>query len=140
MLTIIIGSTYNALVRQLMILGFHHHQDSDYRADNIHGVNAWFSGISLKLILPPMKLETTMKNIKVHYYPDLHLLDLTPFMTLGGPLSTRLRGPIPASLLPDGPGVVGMNGGAPVPPGPNFQLPKHSRPTIHSTNPNNWRR
>jgi len=122
-----------------MLLGFHRHQYSDYRADNIHGANAWFTAISLKLIDPPMKLETTMQSLKIHHYSNLHLLDVTAFMTIGGPLSTHLRGPIPASLLPGGAGVIGMNGGPPAPPGPNFQVPKNTKWSIHSSNRNNWR-
>jgi len=80
-----------------------------------------------------------MQSLKIHYYSDLNLLDITAFVIIGGALSTHLRGPIPASLLPGGPGVVGMNGGPPAPPGPNFRLPKHTKMSINSGDRNNWR-
>lgn len=138
-LIFITGATYRALIRQLLIMGFRRHQYSDYRADNISGANAWFAAFLLKLIDPPMKLETTLLGLKVHHYPQLNLLDMTDFMRIGGILSRQLRGPIPASLLPPGMMIVGMNGGIPVPP-VNFQLPKYSRVSPESLNPNNWRR
>jgi hypothetical protein len=124
----------------LQLLGFHRHQYSDYRADNISGARAWFSAAALKLIDPPMKLETTMQSVKVHHYSNLHILDVTDFMVIGGPFSTLLRGPIPSNLLPPaGVAVVGMNGGPPAPPLPNFQLPRYTKPSMNSANPNNWR-
>ena len=133
-----IGATYRALIRRLMIMGFHRHQYSDYRSDNITGANAWFSAIFLKFIDPPMKLETTVLGLKVHYYSNLHLLDLTGFVRIGGAFSRQLRGPIPASLLPAGVIVVGMNGGLPVHPFPLFQLPKNTQPSAHTLDCNNW--
>lgn len=86
-----------------------------------------------------MKLETTMRSLKVHYYSNLHLLDVTDFMRIGGLFSRRLRGPIPANLLPPGVGVVGVNEGLPAPPGLNFQLPRYTRMSVNSGNPINWR-
>jgi hypothetical protein len=119
-------------------MGFHRHQYSDYRSDNITGVNAWLCALFLKFIDPPMKFETTILGLKVHYYSNLHLLDFTNHVRIGGVLSSHLRGPIPASLLPAGAVVVGMNGGPPVHPFHNFQLPKHTRPSAQSVDPNNW--
>lgn len=80
-----------------------------------------------------------MLSLKIHFYSNLHLLDVTEFVRIGGPFSTRLRGPIPANLLPPGGAVVGMNGGHPAPPGPNFQLPRYTRMSPNSVNHNNWR-
>src|ERR1700688_2432125 len=110
-----LGATYRALIRRLFIMGFQRHQYSDYRADNIMGAQAWFSAILLKFIDPPMKMETTILGLKVHYYSNLHLLDLTGWVRIGGPFSAWLRGPIPTLLLPAGVAVLGMNGGPPVP-------------------------
>jgi hypothetical protein len=137
-LTFTTGATYRALIRRLMIMGFHRHQYSDYRSDNITGATAWFSAIFLKFIDPPMKLETTVLGLKVHFYSNLHLLDLTAFVRIGGAFSRQLRGPIPAFLLPAGAVVVGMNGGAPVNPGPFFPLPKYTQPSAQTLDPNNW--
>ena len=133
------GATYRCLIRQLMLMGFYRHQYSDYRSDNITGMTAWFSAVFLKFINPPMKLETTLLGLKVHHYSNLNILDLTAFMRLGGVLSSRLRGPIPAHLLnPVGP-VMGVNGGPPVPPLlVNFQLPRYSRQSFNSVNPHNY--
>ena len=132
------GATYRALIRQLMISGFHRHQYSDYRSDNITGADAWLCALFLKFIDPPMKLETTILSLKVHYYSNLHLLDLTNHVQIGGVFSRHLRGPIPAFLLPAGVVVFRMNGGPPVHPFPNFQLPKYSTPSAQSLDPNNW--
>ena len=86
-----------------------------------------------------MKLETTVLGLKVQYYSNLHLLDLTRFVQIGGPLSTRLRGPIPAHLLPAGVVVVGVNGGPPVHPlVVNFQRPSYTRLSANSVDPNNY--
>ena len=119
-------------------MGFHRHQYSDYRADNITGAFAWLTAIFLKFIDPPMKLETTILGLKVHFYSNLHLLDLTQAIRIGGPLSRQLRGPIPASLLPAGALVVGMNGGVLVHPLPNFQVPLYTRLSAAVVDPLNW--
>ena len=109
-----------------MILGFRRHQYSDYRADLTFGAQAWFSAITLKFIDPPMKLETTILGLKVHYYDNLHLLYLTMNIQIGGALSTILQGPIPESLCPAYPAVIGIHGGPPIHPNPiNFQRPKY---------------
>ncbi len=121
-------------------MGFHRHQYSDYHADNTFGANAWFSSIFLKAIRPPMKLETTVLGLKVQYYSNLHLLDVTQFVRIGGVFSTHLHGPIPATLLPPGVGIIGMNGGPPIQPFPiNFPLPKYTRVSINTVNSVNWR-
>jgi len=102
-------------------MGFHRHQYSDYRADNVSSANAWFSSILLKAIRLLMKLEMTVLRLKVQYYSNLHLLDVTRFVWIGGIFSTRLRGPVLAALLPPGVGIVGINGGSPIQPFPlNF--------------------
>jgi len=124
-----------------MILGFRRHQYSDYRADQIFGAQAWISAITLKFINPPMKLETTILGLKVHYYDNLHLLDLTMNIRIGGALSTILEGPIPEFLFPENPAfeVLGIHGGPPVHPNPNnFQRPKYVRQSPNSTNPANY--
>lgn len=137
----ITGTTYRSLIRRLLIVGFQWHMYSDYWADHTFGAHAWISAIFLKLIDPPMKLETTIQGFKIHYYSHLHLLDVTDLVRIGGPLSRHLRGPIPASILPAGilEMITGVNGGAPVAPMPGiFRLPKHTRPTANSLNPNNY--
>jgi hypothetical protein len=137
-LTYATGATYKALIRHLMIMGFYRHQYSDYRLDNTTGVNAWLTALSLKFIDPPMKLETTVLGLKIHYYSNLHFFDLTDYVQIGGIFSQQLRGPIPASLLPAGGVVVGMNGGPPVHPGLGFPLPKYTQPSAETLDPNNW--
>lgn len=85
-----------------------------------------------------MKLETTVQSLKIHYYSDLNLLDVTHFVQIGGVFSRWLRGPTPAALIPVGVVVMGMNGGLPVPP-VNLQLPKYTQPSANTGFANNWR-
>lgn len=79
-----------------------------------------------------------MQSLKIHHYSNLHVLDITNLILIGGPFSSQLRGPIPVNLLPVGVVVVGMNGGPPAPPFHNFQLPKYTKLSAGSANPNNW--
>jgi hypothetical protein len=85
-----------------------------------------------------MKLATTVLGLKVHYYSDLNILDLTNYVRIGGAFSSHLQGPIPASLLPAGAVVVGVNGGPPIQPPNPFQLPKYTKQSAQSQNPKNW--
>jgi hypothetical protein len=53
--TVSIGATYSALKRRLMVMGFHRHQYSDFRSDNIMGIHAFLTALLLKFINPPMQ-------------------------------------------------------------------------------------
>jgi hypothetical protein len=86
-----------------------------------------------------MKLETTMRSLKIHYYSNLYLSDVTHFVWIGRPFSRQLRGPVPLNLLPPGVAVIGVNGRPPAPPGLNFHLLKFTRMSVDSGNLINWR-
>ncbi|KAF8329938.1 hypothetical protein F5887DRAFT_1002918 [Amanita rubescens] len=134
------SETYRELKRLLEGFGFVRHQYSDYRADNVTPIHVWTSMWSLRLIRPPMKLQTTILGLKMHHYSDLDLLDITEDVQLGGEGAPQLLGPIPALLLPDPPiAVAGMHHPHPGPPIPgDFDRPTFTRPSANADNPMNW--
>jgi len=85
-----------------------------------------------------MKLETTVLGLKMQYYHNLAIFDITQDIQIGGAGAPQLLAPTPANLVPAGVAVVGMQGGVPAAP-PNIQLPTFTRLSVNSMNPVNWR-
>lgn len=82
-----------------------------------------------------MKLETTVLGLKMHYYDDVNVLDITNDVRIGGAGAPTLRNVTPAGLVP--PGVLGRFG-APIPP-MNVHRPFSTRQSHNAANPQNWR-
>jgi hypothetical protein len=77
---------------------------------------------TMEAILPPNKLSSTVRRLRMNRLDELALMDVTENMMLGGEFSTTLRGPVPANLvLPVAPAIVPPP--APIPPGAPFLLP-----------------
>jgi hypothetical protein len=55
--------------------------------------------VHLRAIHPSSKLATTPKGMKMHYIPDIHALDRTEDLQLGGFFSPGLEGPAPSELI-----------------------------------------
>ena len=89
----------------------------------------------LRSIRPPMKLETTVLSLKMHYYHAAHTLDVTNDVRIGGAGGAVLRDQTPANLVP--PGVVGRFG-PPIPP-PNVHRPTFTRQSQNATTAHSWR-
>ena len=86
--------------------------------------------LSLIMIEPPGKLESTVKGLKAHHIPDW-AFDVTRLIRLGGQYSPSLQGPTPVGLVP--PNVPAF-----VPEAMDI-LPRFTRVSLQAENPHNWR-
>jgi len=128
------SATYRALIQVLNANGFNRHQYSDYRADGIPGHLVWAVMFNLRGIRPPMKLESTVLGLKMQFYQNRHILDVTNMVRIGGAGAPVLRHPTPANLVPAG--MLGRFGN-PIPP-LNIQRPAFTRNSNNANNPYNW--
>ena len=86
--------------------------------------------LSLLMLPPPGKFESTVKGLKAHYIPN-RAFDITKEIRLGGQFSPILRGPTPAGLVP--PNVPALVPGVPL---PILQFTGHSPQAMNAMN---WR-
>ena len=93
--------------------------------------------VYLASILPPGKLQSTLKSLKMHYIHHLNEMDVTNQLQLGGEFSHTLRGPTPAGLVAQVP--EGLLHPAPVVPGPNFIRPVYTRQSAMADDRFNYR-
>lgn len=105
-------------------------QGSDWVSDESDAVGAYWTMLSLIMIEPPGKLESTVKGLKAHHIPDW-TFDVTRLIRLGGQYSPSLQGPTPAGLVP-------QNVPAFVPEAMDI-LPRFTRVSLQAENPHNWR-
>lgn len=129
--------TYSQIIARLTEEGFEQHQYSDYRCEDTTGVATWTQMVSLALIRPPGKLQTTLRSLKMHYIQHLNEMDVTNQLQLGGELSPQLLGPTPVGLVAQVPD--GLLDPVPVVPGPDFVRPAHTRPSAMADNRFNYR-
>jgi hypothetical protein len=55
--------------------------------------------LRLRGILPPGKLETTIRGLKMGHYDNFAIFDVTADVKIGGRFSPALRGPTPHNLV-----------------------------------------
>jgi hypothetical protein len=126
--------TYETVIDYLKQLGFNQAEYSDYHHPFIHPITVYiFMLVGLPLVLPPSKLATTIRRLKMEDHNPWQFYDVTPLVQLGGPASPALFGPTPLNLCL---GVLAQP--VQIPPAP-FALPDHTRQSHNSLNRNNWR-
>jgi len=124
------AETYAELVRILTASGFRRLQGSDWVSDDSDAVHAYWTMLSLTMVEPPGKLESTVKGLKAHHIPDW-VFDITEEIQLGGLYSPFLPGPTPARLVPQNVPCF--------PPVDPILLPQHTQPSPQAQDTNNWR-
>ncbi|KAH0826469.1 hypothetical protein J3R83DRAFT_5471 [Lanmaoa asiatica] len=128
----VVAPTYLELARVLGESGFRRLQYSDWVSDDNDAVDTYWSMLDLLRIRPAGKLESTIKGLKAHHIPAWEL-DVTEQIRLGGVYSPYLRGPTPASLVPQNvPAAAALLAD-------NIPLPDFTRPSPNALNPENWR-
>jgi hypothetical protein len=83
-----------------------------------------------------MKLESTVLGLKMQFYHDVNVFDITNSVRIGGAGTPVLRALTPAGLVPAG---VAGRFGPPVAPAFMIHLPTYTRPSFNSYNLQNWR-
>ena len=135
----LLAATYRELIRVLNANQFYRHQYSDYRADGVEAHHVWAVMWSLRDIRPPMKLETTVKGLKMQFYHNRHIFDITNNVRIGGAGAHRLRNMTPANLVNGVPGRAGHPIIPPLAPGQVLYRPDFTKWSVNASNPQNWR-
>ncbi|KIK56762.1 hypothetical protein GYMLUDRAFT_61804 [Collybiopsis luxurians FD-317 M1] len=130
------ANTYRAVIRHLNAAGFARNQYSDYSNPNAGPLHTYWTMVSLRFALPPTKMATTLKKIKISLVLDEPTWDQTDHLQLGGHFSDMLEGPTPQILAFSAILAIPPQ---PYLPGQPFNRPRHTRPSPAANNPANWR-
>ncbi|KAF9060768.1 hypothetical protein BDP27DRAFT_1162551, partial [Rhodocollybia butyracea] len=128
------AATYRVIVKLLKTAGFVFNQYSDYKMLTT-GLYAYNVMVILRFVLPPSKMATTLKGIRLTQFNlAAPQFDPTVHLQLGGFFSPVLMGPTPRNLA--------MNINLLIPPVPVpaaiFVKPKGTTATPAALNPANW--
>jgi virulence-associated protein VapD len=131
------ANTYYQLIRELQISGFNRLQKSDYMNPAASTLTTWNTMLGLLNIQPPGKLESTIRGLHLYRLDPNQVMDVTPFVKLGGMYCQGLRGPTPRDLTFVPPAVGPL---VPVPVVPAaMALPVHTQATPAAGILANWR-
>jgi hypothetical protein len=115
------------LKQRLLAAGFARDQYSDWVQPFVTPAHTYNAMTGLENILPPNKLSSTVRRLRMNRLDQLALMDVTADIMLGGNFSTTLRGPVPANLVvPVAAAIAPLP--VPIPPGAPFARPVDSRP------------
>lgn len=127
------ADTYRRLIRVLRLNLFAKCQYSDYVRPATDAIQTWFVMCNLFNIRPAGKLESTIKQLKMHHFPNYGVMEVTNDFQLGGQHAMILRGPTLAARVP--PGIAG----AIPPPGTPGIPPVATRHSVNALNRNHYR-
>jgi len=105
--------------KRLLAARFAHDQYSDWVQPFVTPAQTYNAMTGLENVLPPNKLSSTVRRLRMNRLDHLALMDVTADIMLGGNFSTTLRGPVPANLVvPIAAAIVPLP--VPIPPGAPF--------------------
>ncbi|KAH9970521.1 hypothetical protein BGW80DRAFT_1253946 [Lactifluus volemus] len=121
------SNIYRRLKRRLLQAGFVRNQYSDWVHLFAPPAHIFNTMTDLGNILPPNKLSSTVKGLRMSRIDQLAIMDITENIALGGNFSTMLRGPVPTNLVLPVAAILDPIPG-PIPPGAPFARPVDSGP------------